>query len=156
VGMSWLGQAALGGYSRGWLGGELYFGMAPRPVTVTGNGGTAELSFSPIGLTLNLSPPTGVFVPLVGIGPGLVLVHSEGVRSDAGYETSDSSQARGALFVRAGVGWQMMEYLRLRLDTAVVLARPVRIRFGGQDVAQWGTPRLMAWAALELLVPGDA
>jgi hypothetical protein len=105
---------------------------------------------------MNLSPPSGSIAPLLGIGPGLVLVRSEGVGADSGYETSESSQARGALFIRAGLGWQMMEYLRLRVDTAVVLARPVRIRFGGQDVAQWGTPRLMAAVALELLVPGDA
>ncbi len=155
VGTSWLGQAALGGYSRGWLGGELYLSIALRPVQVEGEGGTAELSISPLGLTMNLSPPSGTVVPLVGIGPGLVLVRSEGVSAEPGYQTSESSQARGALFMRAGLGWQMMDHLRLRFDTAFVLARPVRIRFGGRDVAEWGTPRLMAAAALELLVPGD-
>jgi len=155
VGTSWLGQAALGGHSRGWLGGELYLSTPLRPARVEAEGGTAELSISPLGLSLTLSPPAGAITPLVGIGPGLVLVRSEGVRADAGYETSESSQVRGALFLRAGLGWQVLEYLRLRFDMAVVLARPVRIRFSGQEVARWGTPRLMAATALELLVPGD-
>ena len=156
VGMSWLVQTAMAGYSKGWFGGELYVGIPMRPVRVEGQGGTAELSASPIGLTMNVSSPSGTVVPLVGIGPGLVLVRSQGVAADPGYQTGESSQARGAFFVRAGLAWQMANTLRLRLGTALVVARPVRIRFGGDEVAEWGSPRLMSAAAVEFLLPGDA
>jgi hypothetical protein len=156
VGTSWLAQAALGGYSRGWFGGELYLSIPTHPVRVEDEGEISEHSVSPLGLTVNVSPPTGTFVPLVGLGPGLVLVRSEGVSAAPGNEVSESSQARGALFLRLGLGWQVVKYLRLRLDAAVVLARPVRIRYAEQEVARWGSPRFMGAAALELLLPDGA
>jgi len=151
---SFLGQLAVGWFTRGWLGAEAFAGMSSRFKVQEDEVGSSKLALLVLGVGPTLSSPSASLGALVGAGVAAVELEAQGLPENARYDGSSDSLWMPASYLRAGVVWEVADHVRVRADlTLLGTYGPMRVRFAGDEVARWGQPAGLGFVGLELLVP---
>lgn len=116
--------------------------------------GVAEVSATVLGLGLAAVWNAHGITPSVGAGAAGALLEVDGQQPQPGYGANRKLLRVTAPYVRAGIGIQLLEHLRLHADaTGLYTVHSIPIRFVGEQRASWGRPSLLVGLGLEVLLP---
>jgi len=139
-------------FQQSWLAttADLRVGAVPAPVSA--GDASARVGWATGRLQLlALAWPRGTVTLFLGAGVGWLLAWARG-SSVSGIPTSTSVGGSFLMSAGAGLGARLRPNLRLRLSVdPTVLATPLRVRFGGVEVAHLGRFMLDGMVALEWL-----